>query len=48
VQFLVLKTDYVKTYGKAKMLEMGAKYSFAIINNYLTFKNAGFVDANEV
>ncbi len=44
VQFLVLKTDYVKPFGKTKILEMGAKTSFATINNYLTFKNAGFVD----
>lgn len=44
VQFLVLKTDYVKPLSKTKILEIGAKSSFATINNYLTFKNAGFVD----
>jgi len=25
---------------------MVAKYSFATINNYLTFKNVGFIDPN--
>lgn len=44
MQFLVLKTDYVKPYGKTKTLEIVAKSSFTTINNYLTFKNSGFVD----
>ena len=44
VQFLVVKTDYVKPFGKTNIFEMGAKSSFATINNYLTFKNAGFID----
>ncbi len=44
VQFLVLKVDYIKPFKNKNTFETGAKSSFATINNYLTFKNNGFVD----
>jgi hypothetical protein len=44
VQFLVLKADYVKPFKNKNNFEAGAKSSFATINNYLTFKNNGFID----
>ncbi len=44
VHFLVLKADYSMPVNKDDKFEMGAKSSFATINNYLVFKQNGVTD----
>jgi biopolymer transport protein ExbD len=44
VRFLVMKADYVHPFSKDTKLEMGAKSSFATIDNYLTFRKSSVID----
>jgi biopolymer transport protein ExbD len=44
VKFGVLKMDYTHPFNKNSKLEMGAKTSLAIIDNYLVFKKSNIID----
>lgn len=44
VRFGVLKADYTSPAGKDTRLELGAKSSIAMIDNYLAFTKAGVID----
>lgn len=44
VRFLVMKADYVHPFNKNSKLEMGAKSSFATIDNYLSFRKSNVID----
>lgn len=45
VAFGVFKTDYTRPFGSNSKIEAGLKTSFATIDNYLSFRNGGFVDS---
>jgi hypothetical protein len=44
VHFIVFKSDYSHPFDKKTKLEAGAKSSFAVIDNYLTFIQKGVLD----